>query len=152
MKDTNDWYSDSKFDYTYNGRYWAAHSGPDSDDFTILFGYSNNGISIMPSFNYERHSLTHPFALLNQKANTIVGDKLFGELFLVEDRQIYIGVILPAETKLEFRLDMRYFYKNIRFGFVYEYEFIVDYIFNGHDTPSGQKSSGVIMLSVEKNF
>ncbi|MEE9572978.1 MAG: capsule assembly Wzi family protein, partial [Candidatus Neomarinimicrobiota bacterium] len=76
MKATNDWYSNSQFDYyTYDGRLWAAHSGPDSDDLTILIGYSNKGLSIIPSFNYERHSLTHTYVLLDQKANTIVYDK-----------------------------------------------------------------------------
>ena len=150
-KNTIDWYDYNQFDYyTYNGRNWAAHSGPDSDDFKIILGYSNNGFSIMPSFNYERHSLTHSYVLFDQKANTLVYDNyLFGESYLFEDRLIYgIGEIF-AETKFEFGLDIRYLYKDIRFALIYEYEKIINYEFL---SIKGRKSSSVISLSIEKIF
>ncbi len=149
-KKTNDWYSDFQFDYhTYDGRYWAAHSGPDSDDFSILFGYSNKGISILPSFNYERHSLTHTYVFLDQKADTIIYDNMLGDIFLSEDRKVYGKLSYYAETKLEFRLDVRYFYKGLGYIFTYEYETIYNPEFVGHQT---KNSNNVIMLSVEKNF
>ena len=153
IKDTKDWYSDNQFDYhTYDGRTWAAHSGPDSDDFTILFGYANNGFSIMPSFNYERHSLTHPYGLIFEEANTVVYDKIFGDIYLTEDRQIYRGFSNLAETKLEFRFDIRYRLKGFRFSLYYEHENVLNYEFiEGNDFKS-RRSGHVIWLGVEKDI
>jgi len=51
------WWDKSDYDYsTYDGRRWAAHSGSDSDDFYLFFGYNNNW-TFMPGFNYERHGI-----------------------------------------------------------------------------------------------
>tara|TARA_Y100000590_G_scaffold470486_1_gene665635 strand:- start:1490 stop:2974 length:1485 start_codon:yes stop_codon:yes gene_type:complete len=44
--------------FSYNGRRWGAHSGSDSDDLLIEFGYLNNKFSFIPKFNYERHGIT----------------------------------------------------------------------------------------------
>ena len=153
MKETDDWYSDFQFDYyTYDGRYWAAHSGPDSDDFTILFGYSNNVISIMPSFNYERHSLTHPYVLIEEEANTLVYDKYFGDYFLIEERQIYRGMSDLAETKMEFRCDFRYRYKGFHFSFYYEYEYVLNYKFSDHNEIKSRRSGNVFWLGIERDI
>lgn len=42
---------------TYEGRRWAAHSGSDSDDFYLFFGYNDNNWTFIPGFNYERHGI-----------------------------------------------------------------------------------------------
>lgn len=153
MKETHDWYGDIQFDYyTYDGRHWAAHSGPDSDDFTFLFGYSNNGISIIPSFNYERHSLTHSYVLINEEANTLVYDKFFGQYYLNDERQIYRGVSQLAETKFEFRCDFRYRYKGFRISLYYEYEYVLNYEFSDYGDIQSRRSGNVLWLGVEKNI
>jgi hypothetical protein len=153
MKDTNDWYSNYQLDYyTYDGRLWAAHSGSDSDDFTILFGYSNKGFSIMPSFNYERHSLTHTYVLISEEAKTIVYDKIFGNYYLTEERQIYRGVSNLAETKFEFRCDIRYRFKGFRFSLFYEYEYVLNYEFLHHGDIESRRSGNVLWIGIEKNI
>ncbi len=53
-----DWWRNSFYDYsTFDGRRWAAHSGTDSDDFYLYFGYNTKSWTIMPGFNYERHGI-----------------------------------------------------------------------------------------------
>ena len=55
---TPNWYNRDFYDYSsYDGRRWAAHSGSDSDDLFIYFGYKDNKWSLIPSFNYERHGV-----------------------------------------------------------------------------------------------
>jgi len=44
-------------DFSYEGRRWGAHSGSDSDDLFIEFGYLNKKWSFIPGFNFERHGL-----------------------------------------------------------------------------------------------
>ena len=57
---TQDWYGNPIFDYSsYDGRRWAAHSGSDSDDLYIYFGYQSNEWAFLPSFNYERHGVLY---------------------------------------------------------------------------------------------
>ena len=52
------WWWKSGYDYsTYDGRRWAAHSGSDSDDFYLFFGYNDNNWTFIPGFNYERHGI-----------------------------------------------------------------------------------------------
>ncbi len=52
------WYDRGGYDYSsYEGRRWTAHSGADSDDFLIFFGYMGNKWSFIPGFNYERHGV-----------------------------------------------------------------------------------------------
>lgn len=52
------WYHRGLYDYSsYHGRRWAAHSGSDSDDWYIYFGYLSDKIMIIPAFNYERHGI-----------------------------------------------------------------------------------------------
>lgn len=53
------WYSRSHYnDWSYEGRRWGAHSGSDSDDFLILFGWLSDKWSFIPGINYERHGVT----------------------------------------------------------------------------------------------
>ena len=57
---TPNWYGNPLFDYsTYDGRRWAAHSGSDSDDFFIYFGYQSDQWSFIPVLNYERHGVLY---------------------------------------------------------------------------------------------
>ena len=44
-------------DFSYKGRRWAAHSGSDSDDLLLEFGFLNDKWSFIPGFNFERHGL-----------------------------------------------------------------------------------------------
>lgn len=153
-KDTHDWYNSSQFDYyTFDGRLWAAHSGPDSDDLTFSIGYSNKGFSIISSFNFERHSLTHTYVMFDQKANTIVYDnEYYGEIWLSEDRKIYLSEQY-SDGKLEFVLDARYFYRGLNFAIVFEYEDISNFNLLGFQTMANNaKHSSVITLQVEKVF
>jgi hypothetical protein len=53
------WYSRDHYDdWSYEGRRWGAHSGSDSDDFLIYFGWISEKWSFVPGFNYERHGVT----------------------------------------------------------------------------------------------
>ena len=55
---TSNWYDNPLFDYSsYNGRRWAAHSGSDSDDLYIFFGFQNSKWSLIPAVNFERHGI-----------------------------------------------------------------------------------------------
>ena len=57
---TPNWYGNSLFDYSsYDGRRWAAHSGSDSDDLYIYFGYQSDKWSFIPALNYERHGVLY---------------------------------------------------------------------------------------------
>ena len=59
---TPNWYDNKKFNYySNNGRRWAAHSGSDSDDLLLFFGYINDKISIIYGINYERHGVTYHY-------------------------------------------------------------------------------------------
>ena len=42
----------------YDGRRYTAHSGADSDDALLYFGYLSDFNDIILSFNYERHGIT----------------------------------------------------------------------------------------------
>ena len=155
LRDTPDWNNASQFDFnTYDGRYWAAHSGPDSDDFTIYFAYNNNKLVIMPSINYERHNITHPNALVQQYANTIVYDNFYDKYFIEENRTILYDMSHLAEGKIELKLDLRYLFKGFRFSFYYELETIYNKSFLHSSAMSGvqKKSTNVIWIGVEKSF
>ena len=56
---TPNWYERPHYkDFSYDGRRWAAHSGSDSDDLLIYFGFMNEKWRFVPSLNYERHGVT----------------------------------------------------------------------------------------------
>ncbi|MFC1550454.1 capsule assembly Wzi family protein [Candidatus Neomarinimicrobiota bacterium] len=42
---------------SYDGRHWAMHSGPDSDDLLLYAGYVTDSWSLIPMFNYERRGV-----------------------------------------------------------------------------------------------
>ena len=60
FRPTPNWYNRDFYDYSsYDNRRWAAHSGSDSDDLYIVFGYHNDRLAILPAFNYERHGVLY---------------------------------------------------------------------------------------------
>jgi len=55
-------YDNHKYnDYSFKGRIWSAHSGPDSDDFLFTIGLNKSNFDIKYQFNYERHGVTYSF-------------------------------------------------------------------------------------------
>ncbi len=42
---------------SYDGRHWAMHSGPDSDDMLIFAGYVADSWTLIPMINYERRGV-----------------------------------------------------------------------------------------------
>ena len=92
------WWWKQLYEYsTYDGRRWAAHSGSDSDDFYIYFGYDSYNWTFIPGFNYERHGI-------------VSGN--------------------PPEVKLEFRLDIRFLYKNYHINIYFEKELLKNVSFD----------------------
>jgi len=146
-----DWYDRWNFDYWgYDGKHWGAHSGPDSDDFYIFFGYMDDKLTVIPSFNYERHG--------------VIDNKIPEREYEYNPEDypwLYIwgnGHIWP-EVKREYRLDVRYQYKNYLFNLYYEYEVIDDDQFRQSIRDGAKytkyfqnRYSGVIWLGVERTF
>jgi len=53
-----DWYESALYNFSsYSGRRWGAHSGSDSDDWYIYFGYLSDKFMFVPALNYERHGV-----------------------------------------------------------------------------------------------
>ena len=134
-----DWYDRWQYDYSsYNGRHWGAHSGPDSDDFTIYFGYISERLSFIPSFNYERHGLVENVPVGEEQDS----DDFGAVLGLVGDQPD----VWP-EVKLEFRLDFRFVHRGFRFNVYYEREFVDNLEFRGL-----KRRSNVLWFGVERYF
>ncbi len=147
-----DWYDRWNFDYwSYDGRHWGAHSGPDSDDFSLYFGYMSDKLTIIPSFNYERHGIIdnkipeREYEYIAPPPNDWL--KIWGN-----------GHFWP-EVKREFRLDVKYKYKNYSFNLYFEHEVIDDDQFRQYIRDGAQfakyfqnRYSGVLWLGVERTF
>ena len=59
---TPNWYDNKLYSYSsFKQRRWGAHSGSDSDDLFLYFGYGNNEKRLIFGFNYERHGVTYHF-------------------------------------------------------------------------------------------
>ena len=59
-RSTINWYGNSLFEFSsYDGRRWAAHSGSDSDDLYLYFGFQSDKWSFIPALNYERHGVLY---------------------------------------------------------------------------------------------
>ena len=102
-----DWYIRNIFDYyKYNGRRFTAHSGSDSDDFLIYFGYLSKNNELIFSINHERHGVTKSVELSN-----------------VEDENGTTYFHVP-EYKIEFKLDYRTTFKEYDIFFIYEFEYL----------------------------
>jgi hypothetical protein len=146
-----DWYTRPNFDYWgYDGRHWGAHSGPDSDDFYFYFGYMGEKLTIIPSFNYERHGVVDnkiPEREYEYNPEDYPWLHIWGN-----------GHFWP-EVKKEYRLDLKYKYKNYLFNLFYEYEVIDDDQFritirDGAEYAKYFKHrySSVIWLGIERTF
>jgi len=100
------------FDYSsYNGRYWGPHSGTDSDDFYIYLGWMKNRFSIINSFNYERHGLQIPNAIIEF------------------DEKIEQPYNKWPEVKFEFKLDLRYNLNGYKINLLIEREILKNFEF-----------------------
>ena len=137
-----DWYDRRNFDYwSYNGRHWGAHSGPDSDDFYLYFGYMSDKLSVIPSFNYERHG--------------VISNKIPERDYSYVDEWLKIGGNHDfwSEIKIEYRLDLRYKYKGFLFNLYYEREKIHNDQFRGWaDQVFKKRKSNVFWLGIERRF
>ena len=143
------WYSKGLYAYSsYEGRHWGAHSGTDSDDFYIYFGYMGEKFSIIPAFNYERHGVIDNTALVMEKRPYLVYNPDTGrwEAEIVEqwrERQVNIW----PEVKIEFRLDIRYNFKGFDFNLYYEDEVVDNLEFNW-----GERRGKVWWIGVERTI
>ncbi len=127
---TGNWYERPAYDYSsYNGRVWVAHSGSDSDDLLIMFGWLGETITILPSFNYERHGFQRP---VSQAETSFLFDQ--------------VNEIWP-ETKLEFRLDLRYKYKAYKLNLYYEREVILNL-----ESRDKIRTGNVIWVGIEREL
>ncbi len=137
-----DWYDRRNFDYwSYNGRHWGAHSGPDSDDFYLYFGYMSDKLSVIPSFNYERHG--------------VISNKIPERDYSYVDEWLKIGGNHDfwSEIKIEYRLDLRYKYNGFLFNLYYEREKIHNDQFRGWaDQVFKKRKSNVFWLGIERRF
>ncbi len=143
------WYSKDLYAYSsYEGRHWGAHSGTDSDDFYIYFGYMGEKFSIIPAFNYERHGVIDNTALVMEKRPYLVYNPDTGrwEAEIVEqwrERQVNIW----PEVKIEFRLDIRYRFKGFDLNLYYEDEFVDNLEFNW-----GERRGEVWWIGIERTI
>lgn len=124
---SGDWYDRGSYEFnSYNGRRWAAHSGSDSDDLLLMFGWLDDNITILPSFNYERHGVRY------DKGNRMIFDQLNNKL---------------PETKLEFRIDLRYKYKAYKLNLYYEREVTLNLEFSDKT-----RKGNVIWVGIERDI
>ena len=124
---SGDWYARKEFDFSsYNGRRWVAHSGSDSDDFLLMFGWLDGNFTILPSFNYERHGVRY----------------LDGDSFNWNQQNNNL-----PETKLEFRLDLRYKYKVYNINLYFEREITLNLKFDNKT-----RKGNVIWIGIERDI
>jgi len=125
-----DWYDRELYDYkSYNGRRWVAHSGSDSDDFYFTLGWIGEKIEIIPSFNYERYGLSYS-TISPQSGIDILksGD-------------------ITHETKIEFRMDLRFIYKDYKINIYGERELLFNL------KSSDKKRKGLVFwIGIEKDI
>ena len=135
-----DWYDRWAYDYSsFDGRHWAAHSGPDSDDLYFYVGYISKNLSIIPSFNYERHGV------IDNSLPELPTETWDDEI--VKSNNPYIW----PEAKFEYRLDVRYKYKGFNLNMYYEKEKIVNLEFREKERKANIFWFGVDYI-FDKNF
>mgnify|MGYP001161147144 CR=1 FL=1 len=143
------WYSKQVYDYnSYNGRWWGAHSGPDSDDLYIYFGYYGNKFRFIPSFNYERHGVIDNNALIIEELsylgfNPETGRWEIKTQDIITERQINIW----PEVKMEFRLNIGFTLRDIDINFYYEHEVVDNLEFKW-----GEREGKVFWVSFDRTF
>lgn len=106
-----------------------AHSGSDSDDLLLMFGWLDDNLTILPSFNYERHGI--------RGSTSVIETNLFAD---------QLNDIWP-ETKLEFRLDIRYKYKAYKINLYYEREVTLNL-----ESKDKTRKGNVIWAGVERDI
>ncbi len=124
------WYNREGYEYSsFNGRHFAAHSGPDSDDFLIFLGWQSKNYTLIPSFNYERHGLQAPAIQL-------------------ETGGIQNSLINPwPETKFELRIDFRYKYKGYNLNLYLEEEVVKNLEFRDKN-----RTGTVLWIGIERTI
>ncbi len=143
------WYSKQVYDYnSYNGRWWGAHSGPDSDDLYIYFGYYGNKFRFVPSFNYERHGVIDNNALIIEELsylgfNPETGRWEIQTQDIITERQVNIW----PEVKMEFRLNIGITIKSIDINFYYEHEVVDNLEFKW-----GEREGKVFWVNFDTNI
>ncbi|MFQ6616624.1 MAG: capsule assembly Wzi family protein [Fidelibacterota bacterium] len=144
-----DWYDRAAYDYSsYNGRRWGAHSGADSDDFTVYVGYLGDRFSIIPGFNYERHGILDNRERVWVDAFETRIDPDTRRTIIVKVKKLLTkDDYMWAEVKFEFRLDIRYRIRGLRFNLYYEKEFVDNVGFTG-----GNREGEVVWFGVERVF
>ncbi len=140
-----DWYDRWNFDYWgYDSRHWGAHSGPDSDDFSLFFGYMSDKLTIIPSFNYERHG--------------VIDNKIPEREYEINPPEVpwlhFDGNgRIWSEIKIEYKLDLRYKYKGYSFNLYYEKEKILNDQMRSHmDAVFKERKSNVLWFGIERRF
>ena len=131
------WYNRYIFDFhTYDGRRFAAHSGFDSDDLLVYFGYYSNLKSLIISLNYERHGVNHSI-------NISENEDLFNQFYV-------------PEYKLEFKIDARKVFDFGEIFILYEFEFYDNLGFPLQQAnprfPSESRKSNVFGIGFSKNL
>ncbi|MFQ6676636.1 MAG: capsule assembly Wzi family protein [Fidelibacterota bacterium] len=144
-----DWYDRAQYDYSsYDGRRWGAHSGSDSDDFLIYFGYLGEKVSIVPGFNYERHGiLNNPELVLVDAWETVLDPDTGKPIRVKVKKRLPRDSYMWPEVKFEFRLDVRVRFPGLRFNLYYEKEFVDNLAFTG-----SHRNGEVLWFGVERVF
>ena len=123
------WNNRSGFEFnSFNGRHFGPHSGPDSDDFIVYLGWQQDNYTIIPSFNYERHGVREP------AGQTELGG-------LTSQLNTY------PEVKIEFRLDLRYKYKEYLINMYLEQETV-----NNLEFRDKKRNGTVIWVGIEREI
>ena len=124
-----EWYDRSFYDYgTYSDRRWAAHSGSDSDDLFIYFGYLSKLNKFILSLNHERHGILKSIEKTNE------------------------NIMYVPETKIEIRLDYRKKISSCEVFIYYEYELVDNLGISEFSIDAPWKQSNVIGIGLEKSF
>ena len=80
---TPNWYSNKKYNYSkLNKKLLGAHSGPDSDDILVYMGYMKDNLSVIFSYNYERHGVTYHFPPEVKFEQRLLITKTINEFFI----------------------------------------------------------------------
>ncbi|MFC1550456.1 hypothetical protein ACFL46_04115 [Candidatus Neomarinimicrobiota bacterium] len=157
IKKDPDWYSTSQFDFSsFDGRHWGAHSGPDSDDFLFFIGYIKKPYQMNFEFNYERHGIIRPQALIYAEAGT-PWREYSGWIILEDDLYVSKLVNRFPEVKFEFRAKLGVELGGIIYSIFFEHEIVDNYEFRwGDANPAGnyiaKRIGNMASFSVEKRF
>ena len=124
-----EWYNRLVYDYgIYSDRRWVAHSGSDSDDLFIYFGYLSKLDKFILSLNHERHGILKSIEKTNE------------------------NIMYVPETKIEIRLDWRKKISSYEIFIYYEYELVDNLGISEFSIDAPWRKSNVIGIGLEKSF